>query len=102
MGTEQRRVGERVTFGRGYGAQMMAIDGTWRRACSLIDVSEIGAKMKVEGSIMGLPLKEFFLVLSSTGLAYRRCELAWVNGEEVGVNFLEPSKHKKKADVLRR
>ena len=76
---------------------MMAIDGTWRRASCLIDVSEIGAKMKVEGSIIGLPLKEFFLLLSSTGLAYRRCELAWVNGEEIGVNFLKSSKHKKKA-----
>ena len=36
----------------------------------------------------GLPLKEFFLLLSSSGLAYRRCELAWVNGDEIGVNFL--------------
>jgi hypothetical protein len=51
--------------------------------------------MTVEGSIQGLPLKEFFLLLSSTGLAYRRCELAWVNGEEIGVNFLKNSKKKK-------
>jgi hypothetical protein len=34
-------------------------------------------------------------LLSSTGLAYRRCELAWVNGEEIGVNFLKNSKKKK-------
>jgi len=71
----------------------MAIDGTWRRACSLLDVSETGAKMTVEGSV---PLKEFFLLLSSTGLAYRRCELAWVNGEEIGVNFLQHVKKKKR------
>jgi hypothetical protein len=75
---------------------MMAIDGTWRRACSVLDVSETGAKMTVEGSIVGLPLKEFFLLLSSTGLAYRRCELAWVNGEEIGGNFLKHSNKKKK------
>ena len=44
----------------------------------------------------GLHLKEFFLLLSSTGLAYRRCELAWVNGDQIGVNFLKPSEKKKK------
>ena len=90
---EERKVGERVAFERGYAAHLMAIDGTWRRACSLLDISETGAKMTVEGTI---PLKEFFLLLSSTGLAYRRCELAWVNGEEIGVNFLEPNTKKKK------
>ena len=96
--TDQRQFGERVIFDRGYAAHMMAIDGTWRRACSLLDVSETGAKMTVEGSIVGLPLKEFFLLLSSTGLAYRRCELAWVNGEEIGVNFLKHTKKKKKPE----
>jgi len=76
---------------------MMAIDGTWRRACRVLDVSETGAKMTIEGSIVGLPLKEFFLLLSSTGLAYRRCELVWVNGEEIGVNFLKQGKQRRRA-----
>jgi hypothetical protein len=67
----------------------VAIDGTWRRACSVLDVSESGAKMSVEGPKEGLPLKEFFLLLSSTGLAYRRCELVWVNGGQIGVKFLK-------------
>ena len=42
----------------------------------------------VGSSIEGLQLSEFFLVLSSTGLAYRRCRLAWVNGDQIGVTFL--------------
>jgi hypothetical protein len=92
-----RRKGERVTFERGINAHMMGIDGTWRRECIVEDISEIGAKLSVEGSIEGLNLKEFFLLLSSTGLAYRRCELAWVNGEQVGVNFLKPENKKKSA-----
>lgn len=96
MGTE-RRTGERVTFERGYSAQMMGIDGTWRRNCTMEDVSETGAKLTVEGSVEGLHLKEFFLLLSSTGLAYRRCELSWVNGEQIGVNFLKQVDKKKKA-----
>jgi hypothetical protein len=93
--TEQRRTGERVAFDKGYDAHMMAIDGTWRRDCRLLDVSETGGKLIVEASIVGLNLKEFFLLLSSTGLAYRRCELAWVNGDQIGVNFLKVGKGKK-------
>jgi hypothetical protein len=92
----ERRKGERVTFERGFSAHMMGIDGTWRRECMMEDISETGAKLTVEGSVEGLHLKEFFLLLSSTGLAYRRCELAWVNGDQIGVNFLKQGDKKKK------
>jgi hypothetical protein len=37
-------------------------------------------------------MSEFFLVLSSMGKAYRRCQLAWVNGNQVGVDFLKAGK----------
>jgi len=87
---------ERVTFSRGYDVCIMAIDGTWRRDCQLNAISDTDATLTVEGSIQGLNLKEFFLLLSSTGLAYRRCELAWVNGDQIGVNFLKPGGDKKK------
>jgi len=36
----ERRKGERVTFERGIDAHMMGIDGTWRRDCTMEDVSE--------------------------------------------------------------
>ena len=96
----QARNGARAiefVFERGFAAHMMGIDGTWRRDCVMEDVSETGAKLTVEGSVEGLHLKEFFLLLSSTGLAYRRCELAWVNGDQIGVNFLKQGDKKKKA-----
>ena len=102
MATAERRKGDRVTFERGIPAHMMGIDGTWRRDCVMEDVSETGAKLTVEGSVEGLHLKEFFLLLSSTGLAYRRCELAWVNGDQIGVNFLKQGDKKKKAGTARR
>jgi hypothetical protein len=89
MAGAERRRGDRIVFERGFAAHMMGIDGTWRRDCVMEDVSETGAKLTVEGSVEGLHLKEFFLLLSSTGLAYRRCELAWVNGDQIGVNFLK-------------
>jgi hypothetical protein len=93
----ERRRNERVVFERGFPAQMMGIDGTWRRSCIMEDISEGGAKLTIEGSVEGLHLKEFFLLLSSTGLAYRRCELTWVNGDQIGVTFLKPGDRKKQA-----
>jgi hypothetical protein len=93
----ERQKGDRVVFERGIPAHMMGIDGTWRRDCKLEDISETSAKLTVEGSVEGLHLKEFFLLLSSTGLAYRRCELSWVNGDQLGVNFLKPGEKKKRA-----
>ncbi len=87
--TDNRKA-RRVSFASGVPTFMMAIDGTWRRSCLLKDVSDTGAKVKVEGSVQGLQLNEFFLLLSSTGLAYRRCQLVWVNGEELGMTFLKP------------
>jgi hypothetical protein len=86
------RKSHRVVFERGYDAHMMAIDGTWRLPCKIEDISEDGAKLSIDQSIEGLSLKEFFLLLSSTGLAFRRCELGWVNGETMGVNFKWPDK----------
>ena len=83
-----RRSFNRVPFGRGYAAKIMAIDGTWQRECRIGDVSETGAKLYIFGSIDGIDTKEFFLVLSATGSAHRRCERVWLNGDEIGVRFL--------------
>ena len=100
MGTSaERRRGNRVRFDRGVDCRIMAIDGTWQRSCTMRDASESGAKLTINGSVQGLPLKEFFLVLSSTGLVYRRCELAWVNGEQIGVTFLRQTTNGTKTPV---
>jgi hypothetical protein len=95
LSTSEKRKSDRVTFTRGVDTWMMAIDGTWRRSCVMDDVSQTGARLTVDSSIAGLNLKEFFLLLSSTGLAYRRCSLAWVNREEIGVTFVQPPTKKK-------
>jgi hypothetical protein len=87
---------ERVTFSRGYDVCIMAIDGTWRRDCQLNAISDTDATLTVEGSIQGLNLTEFFLLLSSTGLAYRRCELVRVNGTEMDIQFLKTKNAKKR------
>lgn len=94
--SEENKGAERVTFSRGYDVCIMAIDGTWRRDCVLNAISDTDAELTVEGSIQGLNLKEFFLLLSSTGLAYRRCELVRVNGTEMDVSFLKGRNSKKR------
>jgi hypothetical protein len=94
--TEQRKA-NRVVFEKGFTANMMAIDGTWRRPCTMLDASDTGARLAIDGSMEGLALKEFFLVLSTVGKAYRRCELAWVNGNEAGVYFIKAGGKKKKS-----
>jgi hypothetical protein len=91
------RKSERVNFDRGIPVYMMGIDGTWRRECKLLDVSQTGARLRVDGSLEGLDLKEFFLLLSSTGLAYRRCQLVRLAGDEIGVEFLAREKKTKKS-----
>jgi hypothetical protein len=90
----EARKEKRVIFERGHTAAIMAIDGTWRRTCTMLDVSDTGAKLLIEGSLKGLSMSEFFLVLSTRGKAYRRCQLAWVNGNRAGVEFLKRGKKK--------
>jgi hypothetical protein len=86
------RAHERVDFERGITVYIMGIDGTWRRDCLMFDVSQSGARLSVEGSLEALDLKEFFLLLSSTGLAYRRCRMVRVTGNQIGVEFIKPEK----------
>ena len=86
--TANRRKIHRVVFSHGIDVQIFAIDGTWRRPCAMLDVSETGVRLAFKSSLAGLNMKEFFLVLSSTGGAFRRCELSWINGEQIGASFL--------------
>jgi hypothetical protein len=79
----------------------MGIDGTWRRACMMIDVSQTGARLCVEGSLEGLDLKEFFLLLTSTGLVYRRCNMVRVAGDQIGVQFFDKDTAKKNSQKRR-
>jgi len=91
-----QRKADRVQFQHAHVVNLMAVDGTWRRSCTLKDVSATGARLEVEGSTDVLNSREFFMVLSSTGLAFRRCELVWINGSTVGVHFVLNSGKKAK------
>ena len=77
---ENKRSADRVRFEHKHTVSIMSVDGTWRRSCILLDISASGAKLEVDGSTDPLKAQEFFMVLSTTGLAFRRCELIWVDG----------------------
>ncbi len=94
MRGENRRA-SRVRFDHTHRVNLMAVDGTWRRSCLLLDASASGAKLEIDGPADVLQSKEFFLVLSSTGLAFRRCEMVWVDGSQIGVRYIENDKGKK-------
>jgi PilZ domain len=89
------RKSDRVQFQRALPVNLMGVDGTWRRGCELLDVSSTGARIEIDGTTEVLQAKEFFLVLSSTGLAFRRCELVWLDGTIAGIRFLEQKPEKK-------
>jgi hypothetical protein len=86
MRIDRRNAARRVQFDPALDATMMAIDGTWALKCHLIDVSNSGAQISVDGT--DISTEEFFLVLSSIGTpAFRRCKRAWVEGRRIGVLF---------------
>ncbi|MBR0789756.1 PilZ domain-containing protein [Bradyrhizobium manausense] len=93
------RKDSRVKMDHRQPVNLMGSDGTWRRSCVLLDVSNTGAKIEVEGTLDVLQAKEFFLVLSSTGLAYRRCELVWIDGTMAGVHFITADGKRKSANA---
>ena len=84
--TERRKGAPRIKFEPPIPAHFMAIDGTWRRACHLVDISDSGAQLQFEGLVAGIT--EFFLILTEGAHpAFRRCKLVWVNGDRMGAQF---------------
>ena len=91
----ESRKATRVSIEHSHPVNLMGVDGTWRRSCQLLDISDSGAKLVVEGPINVLQAREFFLLLSSTGLAFRKCELVWIDGDHAGVRFIAKGPSKK-------
>ena len=69
----------------GYGAKIIAIDGSWAHDCRVLDVSDSGAKLTIKEQ-SDLP-KDFILALSVDGKATRQCHVMWVKDSEIGVVF---------------
>ena len=87
ISVSERRGAARFVFQESVPARLFGIDGAWCRDCRILDISDAGARIRIEWSAHGVQMQEFFLVLSTRGTAHRRCELAWFRGEEIGVKF---------------
>lgn len=85
--TKTRWGHNRVRFGRGHTARIISLDGTWYRECRIIEVSSIGAKLTVKGSLQDLDDRKFFLRFSDD--ARRLCEQVWINDKQMGVRFVK-------------
>jgi hypothetical protein len=57
------------------------------RDCTVIDISDIGARLAVD-SLYEIP-QEFTLLLAPRGGPTRRCRLVWRSGGQAGVIFCE-------------
>jgi len=69
-----------------YNARAVGENGTMLR-CSLVDISEIGARIVFEND-SPVP-DEFVLLLTASGETRRHCKVIWRNGTSVGVAFPE-------------
>jgi hypothetical protein len=63
-------------------------DGSPRLDCTVLDVSEGGARLLVPASAK-LP-REFWLVFSKNGTRRRRCRKAWRSEDQIGVTYIGP------------
>lgn len=72
---------------------ILASDGSLVCECTLRDVSDTGARLKLdikEGSAVPDIAQAFILSLSRRGNIFRQCELVWQRDGEVGVRFIAP------------
>ena len=63
-------------------------DHTSPLSCTLLDVSEGGARIEV-ASPHRLP-EEFSLILAEDAANVRRCRIIWRADNEIGISYLEP------------
>jgi hypothetical protein len=81
------RKSQRVAFSRAIDATVISIDGTFKRACLVVDISHSGARVALNDD-SGFDLTEFFLLMSSQGAVHRRCCVVRRYGNEIGVTFI--------------
>lgn len=82
MGSEKREALRRFVR---QGARLVGVDGSALGACTMLDVSADGARLKLKASD-ALP-EQFVLLLSRDGRLRRPCTVAWQLENTVGVGF---------------
>lgn len=85
----------RVQFEHKHLVNLMGVDRTWRQTLTLLDASE--SRRQARGRTLPTPprQKKTFSWFYPPPMAFRRCELVWVNGPHVGVRFITEKTNKK-------
>jgi hypothetical protein len=79
------------------GVAILRQDGTLVCECTLSDISNEGARLKLAakpGAAAPEIAPQFILSLSKRGNLFRNCELIWHEKDEVGVRFIVPKTSK--------
>jgi hypothetical protein len=66
-------------------ALLVSDDGEQSQACTLLDISESGARISLKDT-KDVP-EHFTIVLSWRGVPYRICRLVWRGDTDIGVTF---------------
>ena len=77
-----------------YSANILLNQQGGTRACSILDISESGARLSTDDEAE-LP-DQFILLLDKTGNARRICRLVWREGTKVGVKFVRSAEQDRK------
>jgi hypothetical protein len=64
------------------------------RPCSILDISDSGARLSIDEEVE-LP-DQFILLLNNSGDARRVCRLVWRDGKTSGVRFLRSPEQNRK------
>lgn len=74
---------------------ILRADGSVVCECTLRDVSDSGARLKLtipDGGTAPEIMPEFILSLSKRGNIFRQCETVWRRDDEIGVRFIARGK----------
>jgi hypothetical protein len=87
----KKRKHDRRVFARGYRAVLADRGGMWHGICSVLDISEGGAKLKLHDS-QDAPQGELVLILGPNQSPQRACRIVWRKHGELGIIFLAAPK----------
>ena len=85
----ERRIFDRYRFSQGHGMRIVGSGGKWECPCTMVDISDTGARLRLGIHVPGLDLSEFTLMLSKFGDSQRKCTIVWQDGDYIGVRFLD-------------
>lgn len=81
-GLKEKRAAKRKAFSQ---EMMVEALGGWR-ACLIMDISHTGCRLQIPPTAH-VP-KVFRLLITPNGKVYRRCEIVWREGVQMGVKFV--------------